>query len=279
MIHVTFSEPESDEWQTWCEECAREHHLVHKHLAEGAAFEFKSSLYGKFKETVYLSPEGCFGGKCAYCEQVIYPNQYGDLDHFRPKGGVKNEDNTPVVVTLTGQPREHPGYYWLAYDWRNLLPCCQLCNRPSAQRSGERSIGKRQYFPVRGFRAVAPGEEEKEEPLLLNPTIDDPGEHLQLDPQGVLYHRTDRGATTIRLLGLNERGLPDQRKTRYQEIQAKMRLLAHAAAGDPTGGEATRLLAELARIKAGYGPYAAAAQRAILDSSEGVRKALAGLGL
>jgi hypothetical protein len=39
---------------------------------------------------------------------------------FRPKGGWVQND---------GDALTQPGYYWLAYEWSNLLISCQLCNQ------------------------------------------------------------------------------------------------------------------------------------------------------
>jgi hypothetical protein len=40
--------------------------------------------------------------------------------HYRPKGGFRQRRSGVLKV---------PGYYWLAYDWRNLLVSCAVCNR------------------------------------------------------------------------------------------------------------------------------------------------------
>jgi uncharacterized protein (TIGR02646 family) len=57
-----------------------------------------------------------YHNKCAFCETPIMPFDYhsdsGEIrmrftvDHFRPK----------------------VYYYWLAYEWSNLLPLCKICN-------------------------------------------------------------------------------------------------------------------------------------------------------
>jgi hypothetical protein len=215
---------------------------------------------------VYLNREGSFHGKCAYCEQPISANQYGDIDHFRPKSGVTNEDGTPVLVTTDGAIKAHPGYYWLAYSWRNLLPSCEICNRPSKHRSGEKTIGKRTQFPVRDFRAARPGEEEQEEPLLVHPVEDEPADHLRMDAQGILWHLTDRGEATIEILALNKRGLPNDRKQKYDSVISRMGLLFQLAAVDPNGATTAHLLSELIREKAGDSGYTIAARQAIEDA-------------
>ena len=108
-----------------------------------------------------------FDGKCAYCESKVLDVAAGDVEHYRPKKGV---DGMPT----------HPGYYWLAYDLENLLPCCEKCNRAGA---------KMNLFPIpmEGDRAWRPEDDiEAEHPYLLNPYGHDPAEHLRfvLGPDG-----------------------------------------------------------------------------------------------
>ena len=45
---------------------------------------------------------------------------YGDVEHYRPKAGYRQDAEDPLG---------RPGYYWLAYEWSNLLFCCQICNQ------------------------------------------------------------------------------------------------------------------------------------------------------
>ncbi len=61
-----------------------------------------------------------FNDKCAYCESTFRAVSPADIEHYRPKGRVKDEEN-------------HQGYWWLAADWENLLPCCIDCNRERHQ--------------------------------------------------------------------------------------------------------------------------------------------------
>jgi hypothetical protein len=34
-----------------------------------------------------------------------------------------------------GKSVEHPGYFWLAYHWKNLLPSCAFCNAHLGKKS------------------------------------------------------------------------------------------------------------------------------------------------
>lgn len=50
--------------------------------------------------------------KCAYCETKFTHSSPGDVEHYRPKAGYQQ------AVT---EPLRGPGYYWLGYEWSNLL--------------------------------------------------------------------------------------------------------------------------------------------------------------
>ena len=87
-----------------------------------------------------ISLERLFHGKCAYCESHIGAADW-DVDHFRPKGRVTER-------------ADHPGYYWLTYEWENLYPSCNNCNqhrrgRPLwADSTRQPSGGKADQFPL-----------------------------------------------------------------------------------------------------------------------------------
>ncbi|AZS21205.1 hypothetical protein S2M10_01670 [Sphingomonas sp. S2M10] len=111
--------------------------------------------------------EGASGGKCWYTE-CESPGADNDIDHFRPKGKVKED-------------RRHPGYYWLAFDWRNMRLSCQRANRPRIAPGARVAGGKSTHFPLlaTGVRATEPGDDIRlEHPALLDPT--DPGDPILL---------------------------------------------------------------------------------------------------
>ncbi|WP_017904647.1 HNH endonuclease [Pseudomonas asplenii] len=128
-----------------------------------------------------------FHGKCAYCESFYYGSAPVDIEHYRPKGRVYEEP-------------DHPGYWWIAMDWENLLPSCIHCNRRSGQvtptlsaslvrlvnedkafsRSRVLQTGKQDSFPILGQRAVVGASDfSAEQALLLDPCRDQPEEHLR----------------------------------------------------------------------------------------------------
>ncbi|MBI4909033.1 MAG: hypothetical protein HY820_35760 [Acidobacteria bacterium] len=182
-------------------------------------FDFQNEVWKKLKDWLL---EKIFHNKCAYCEREI-SGYYGDAEHYRPKGAVKflAADGTfgEPQFQLFGKDgpsqtlQPHPGYFWLAYDWRNLIPACVYCN------SGE---GKNERFDLGNGRihlvlvalgadkVVAMAVEERpreskkwpgyyyltpqlldgrENPLLLNPLNPapdrDPRKHIRFGVRGI----------------------------------------------------------------------------------------------
>lgn len=177
-----------------------------------------------------------FHDKCAYCESPIGLVTPKDVTHYRPKSSV------------TGRP-EHPGYWWLASDWDNLLVSCPDCDRVRSH-AGERS-GKGTRFPIadESKRAFEEGGEADETPLLLDPCRDHPESHLVFDPTGLVVSDTLQGQTTITVVGLNRRGLVEAR----QQVAADLAflidniegLLAESPQGSGPSSDARDVLARL----------------------------------
>ncbi|EKN4790090.1 HNH endonuclease [Yersinia enterocolitica] len=170
-----------------------------------------------------------FHYKCAYCESFFSASAPVDIEHYRPKGAVSED-------------AAHPGYWWLAMDWDNLLPSCIDCNRKRKQRlvdgatelsvllarqtQSRNSSGKQDSFPVaRGGQRLMPEDKNyvAESPLLLNPYYDNPDEHIQFVSIGnppvslaipIGEGPSERGVTSIHIYGLNRLGLVQER-TRY----------------------------------------------------------------
>ena len=160
---------------------------VRAHRADPATRD-KSFKFSAYKhDEVKSALETLFHGKCAYCETFYSAQAPVDVEHFRPKGAVADA-------------AEHPGYWWIAMDWANLLPSCIDCNRrrkqtapdPSASLSElwagalvDTKSGKKDVFPVAGTRAAAEADPlDLEAAYLLDPCRDDPMEHIEfhLDP-------------------------------------------------------------------------------------------------
>lgn len=177
-----------------------------------------------------------FHGKCAYCESKIAGSQDTDVEHYRPKKGVTEADKAGVA---------HPGYWWLAMRWENLVLSCQHCNqsrsyhviipddletdeelREFLERQPKTTAGKLNAFPVEGNLWVINegGDLMTEKPLILNPVDMDPDEHLEwVLFQGASTVRAKAGSpvgeATRKILGLNRRWLEEDRRIRLLEMR------------------------------------------------------------
>lgn len=141
-------------------------------------------------------------GKCCFCERHIMEANY-DVEHYRPKAEAKRQNKNNDGC------RETHGYWWLAFNWDNLLYACKNCNESY----------KRALFPLANgstplyAEQMPPGNEQ---PLLINPcgTIN-PVEHIEFYCSNAIpsherwlakpRHDSLLGSETIRVLGLNEK--------------------------------------------------------------------------
>jgi hypothetical protein len=256
MIQIAQNEPEDADWKKWHQRVEEATTQLIKAHAEGSdPPEIKPDLYKGQRDLLLRT----FNGKCAYCEVKLTAGQIkGDVDHYRPKGGIIDEKGQIVYVfdKRTNRNRPHPGYYWLAYEWWNLLPSCIGCNRPGRDLSGEMG-GKWNYFPVSGSYALWPGEERSEEPLLLNPWIDNPNDHLKFDDElGFIQYRTPRGELTINLLKLNRDGLLEERRAAIDAVRLEAKEWT-AALIDDDRSRSARWFEQFMRYKRGEVVYSA----------------------
>lgn len=136
----------------------------------------------------YITPDGTasrvidklnrwYHYKCAYCERIYKL----DVEHYRPKKEVRDENNTIIqVTTAAGVLKNHPGYYWLCYEWSNLLPSCISCNREGGKNSKFPTIHHYEFQPpfnpppTLDYAAclINTNPLSTEQPYLLNPEVD-----------------------------------------------------------------------------------------------------------
>ena len=182
-------------------------------------FTFKDSIYAH--DDVKATLRQAQHDKCAFCESKITHIGYGDIEHFRPKGAVRQRETDPL---------QYPGYYWLAYEWNNLFLSCQLCNQRF----------KGNCFPlhnpkhrVRSHR----GNLSKESPLLIDPT-GLPESYLTFVREVTISkNKSAIGIATIEVLGLNRDELLNRRRDRRNVLLAlrdTQSLLAQFAAINPS---------------------------------------------
>lgn len=193
-------------WNNWTASAAeaRDEHVAA--VRRGAAGTFAPAVWRAFRQWLLSH---FFFNKCAYCEGLVGADAASDdADHFRPKGRVLAfEADTWRIVRRGGTP--HPGYYWLAYEWWNILPSCNWCNR----------ISKGSRFPIAGEYVWSDSEhisredlDEIERPLLLNPLLDESVSHITYLPLGLVAPSSERGRFSIMCYGLNRETLVEQRR-------------------------------------------------------------------
>ncbi|MDP2832509.1 MAG: retron system putative HNH endonuclease [Pseudomonadota bacterium] len=184
-------------------------------LLDAATKEDKKRAEKKYRHLeIKRALVSMFHGKCAYCESKILHVDYGHIEHFRPKS--------------------KPEFRSLAFEWRNLLLSCAVCNGP--EHKGDR-------FP-----------EADEGGPLINPCEDFPEEHFEFafDFQARLASvvgTTARGKTTATLLGLNRQDLRAYRSRRVMQLC----VLSRCAENDP---DARALLEEACHDDAEYAAFA-----------------------
>lgn len=190
-------------------------------IAATPAGKRKFSLYKH--DDVRAALHQLFGRKCVFCESSLLGTQPGDIEHYRPKGGVIEVD--PV----SGECKHVDGYPWLAASWSNLLLSCADCNRPRRQVDAKgvtRTLGKGCQFPVTGKRAAKPWKIRQEGALLLNPRRDDPDVHLLFTDEGGILPNPDapdggaRAEATIACCGLDRAELLQMRLRHAKTVRA-----------------------------------------------------------
>ncbi len=274
MIRIKFIEPDTDSWKQWNQQC-KEKQLAHNNAIEhGKDSEVSSKVYKgedyNIKYNVYINVNEYFYGKCVYCESVIATDQPGDIEHFRPKNEVKDINNRLVTIDTKDGPKPHRGYYWLAYNWQNLLPSCKDCNSITKQKTGGELIGKGNRFPITNSYAILPGEEKNENPLLINPVFEDPEDHLEVDITGVIKEKNNslKGKTCIEIFGLNKReALIEGRNRAYDATKDQLSILA-LSLSTRNNAEAANQMDRIKKMLEGKEPYSLACRAAFKESKK-----------
>lgn len=150
--------------------------------------------------------------KCAFCEsKLIKP----DIEHFRPQGLNK--------------------YYWLGYEWTNILPICSTCNETKNEDfpiAGKSSCDVNQFLTDKNELSkdscsLISTILIKEKPLLIHPEIDIPKSFISFLPNGRLegIDSDGKGETTIITYGLNDIKMGSERVERGDLVRNRKRIL------------------------------------------------------
>jgi uncharacterized protein (TIGR02646 family) len=203
-----------------------------------AKFSFAADIYGH--PTVKDALIAAQHKKCCFCESLV--GNDGDVEHFRPKSGYRQESGDPLVS---------PGYYWLAYEWSNLYLSCSACNQRQ----------KGNLFPIDKSSKRAHTYQNDiavEKPLFIDPGQEDPDKYISFRAEVAhSLRRNTRGIATINSLGLNREVLQDARLRHFQPLKILYEV-KQIAKNDPNNLDLQKLAIKAEQL----------IQDAILDSAE-----------
>lgn len=175
-----------------------------------------------YRECTKKSLLTLYQNKCAFCERIR--GYEVNIDHYRPKKPRNYKSNLHF--------NQH-GYYWLCYEWTNLLPLCSKCNQ-----------NKSNKFPLTGFpndNRISTHENpigipdvnrfnlaylnNIENPLLLNPENEqlDFYAHFAFNENGIIVGLTDKARMTIEVLKLDSRDLRRERKKKIMQYVVQIK--------------------------------------------------------
>ncbi len=196
-------------------------------------FDVHTNIYGSSQ--VRKALKKFQHNKCCYCESRHLATSASRIDHFRPHGAVRQGK---------GSRRLYPGYYWLAYDWDNLVISCEKCNRM-----------KSDYFPLeKPSKRVRNHLDslDRESPLLLNPyTEADLSKHLAFEGSAC-EPRTERGRVSVTVLGLNRLELQEERQCRLNELATLCVIARESSLSCALRGQAKHQIASFVQPNARY---------------------------
>lgn len=199
---------------------------IRKAVKSGKPYRFETLWSDrKVKNFLYESQHG----KCCYCERKRDEKRDSDVEHFRPKTEVEGAE-------------DHPGYWWLAYSWENLLIACKTCNEEY----------KKSKFPLKPGSKRACEENsalDEEKPILINPLEEDPEMFIDYDTEnprfmGKAVGKCERGRRTVdELTGINDMRVMNKRarKIRHYRMCA---LSLNNGVGDELRTEAEKCMSE-----------------------------------
>jgi len=206
--------------------------------------DFKRSIYAHIsvKKALFNMQHG----KCCFCEcktKAVGFLASGDVEHFRPKAGYQQ---------TTADILSESGYYWLTYQWDNLLLSCEECNR----------LFKKNLFPLLDNTRRTKNHLNNindETPLFINPTQENPEQYIGFN-EYVPYAIDDNiyGKTTLNLLGLKRSNLENERKAVFEQLKTQLTIIKKAAKNPDNqdwqelANEAKQLIQEMALPQAKY---------------------------
>jgi len=160
----------------------------------------------------YLAPISF--DKCWYCECSETRSDMA-VDHYRPKNKVEED-------------ADHPGYWWLAFDWSNYRYSCTFCNSFRKKHTSTPG-GKQCRFPLSCVSDRASKRAHScdiEVPCLLDPFVRTDAKLLTFLTNGKPVPASldkskdhDRASVSIEVYHLDEKKINKDRQRLYQKIR------------------------------------------------------------
>ena len=168
-------------------------------------FSFKRTIYSAqgVKNALLMAQNG----KCCYCESAFRHGYAGAVEHLRPRSSVRQGRT---------DPRESPGYYWLAYSWSNLLFICGACND-----------AKSDLFPLSNPQNRVRNHQTDlttENPLLVDPSLVDPRTHIRFRLDAP-YAISEQGRASIEVVRLDRSPLAEERRQSLDMLQRTLEVV------------------------------------------------------
>ena len=135
-------------------------------------------------DDVVKSLSKLYNDKCAYCE--THDPQF-EVEHYRPKKLIAVEDRS--------LNQNHFGYYWLSYEWTNLMPGCHDCNKNGVKGNRFPTASIKKNVPdISGANVILKSNNFSgkylldETPIFLNPEESDfdPFKYFKFDLNGFM---------------------------------------------------------------------------------------------
>jgi hypothetical protein len=217
MIHVATTGPQDlgPAYEQWSARADLAREATIAEWKAGKKPTFQREIWKELKDIFLLS---IFHYKCAYCESRHVDGFALHAEHIRPKGKITEER----------KEIDHPGYFWIAYEWWNLVPSCASCNSWHTEEDKKRHPGKANEFRVAQNRVHSPGDDrsawreelDAEKPLLLNPYCDHPENEIDFEENGFPFPKDGsvRGRETIEVCHLDRHSLIEARREQNDKI-------------------------------------------------------------
>jgi len=172
---------------------------------------YTSSRYGHIEIREEL--KDIYFDKCCYCEVSIRPVDTPNIEHYRPVGAIEGVNEN--------------GYYWLGYEWSNLLLACPACNKKKGTKFPVLRNNNVVNHPTTVLGnidftqfPISSGYFNEERPLIINPELVDPYKLFYIDYFCNLIPIKDniRAKETIKEIKLNRDDLVAARQSIVDEI-------------------------------------------------------------